>query len=328
MELKTLALNAFAQNKQAALLIGGAGVAFLGLGLGYKYLRKPEKVVRVGVVSQLLIHPLKSGRAVSVPLAECLQIGLKFGELQDRHWLVVTEDGHMVTGRQHPRLVLLSLTCEGGHVCLSGPDMEELRFPVKQPDNRVIACRVFGADIQGRDCGEETSRWLTRFLGKEQTFRLVHFEPQMRGRQSQDAGPLLPPFEVAYPDEAPVMLLSEASVQDLSSRLEEDVTVKRFRPNIVISDCEAFAEDSWVDIQIGSVRLQRVKSCGRCVFTTVDPETGVISRKEPLDTLKSYRLCKPSDQHIYQKSPLFGQLLIVKQAGILQVGDVVYKISR
>ncbi|KAF3845440.1 hypothetical protein F7725_008603 [Dissostichus mawsoni] len=306
MELKTLALNAFAQNKRAALLIGGAGVAFLGLGLGYKYLRKPEKVVRVGVVSQLLIHPLKSGRAVSVPLAECLQIGLKFGELQDRHWLVVTEQGHMVTGRQQPRLVLLSLTCEDGHVCLSGPDMEELRFP-------------------GRDCGEETSRWLIRFLGKEQTFRLVHFEPQMRGRRTE---PLLPPFEVAYSDEAPVMLLSEASVQDLSSRLEEDVTVKRFRPSIVISDCEAFAEDSWVDIQIGSVRLQRVKSCGRCIFTTVDPETGVISRKEPLDTLKSYRLCKPSDQHIYQKAPLFGQLLIVKQEGTLQVGDVVYKISR
>ncbi|KAF3845424.1 hypothetical protein F7725_008587 [Dissostichus mawsoni] len=298
MELKTLALNAFAQNKRAALLIGEPASLFWDS-------------------ASLLIHPLKSGRAVSVPLAECLQIGLKFGELQDRHWLVVTEQGHMVTGRQQPRLVLLSLTCEDGHVCLSGPDMEELRFPAMiKPGNSGLlgscqskssgsAQKIFGADIQGRDCGEETSRWLIRFLGKEQTFRLV-----------------------AYSDEAPVMLLSEASVQDLSSRLEEDVTVKRFRPSIVISDCEAFAEDSWVDIQIGSVRLQRVKSCGRCIFTTVDPETGVISRKEPLDTLKSYRLCKPSDQHIYQKAPLFGQLLIVKQEGTLQVGDVVYKISR
>ncbi|KAK5857912.1 hypothetical protein PBY51_011121 [Eleginops maclovinus] len=328
MELKKLALNAFAQNKQAALLIGGAGVAFLGLGLGYKYLRKPEKVVRVGVVSQLLIHPLKSGRAVSVPLAECLQIGLKFGELQDRHWLVVTEDGHMVTGRQQPRLVLVSLTCEGSYVCLNGPDMEELRFPAKHPDNDTIDCRLFGADTQGRDCGEETSRWLTRFLGEEKTFRLVHFEPQMKGRMSQDIEPLLPPFELAYSDLAPVMLLSEASVQDLSSRLENDVTVKRFRPSIVISDCEAFEEDSWEAIQIGSVRLQRVMSCGRCLFTTVDPETGVITRKEPLETLKSYRLCKPSEKHLYKSSPLFGQLHTVKQTGVLQVGDVVYKISR
>ncbi|XP_044022600.1 mitochondrial amidoxime-reducing component 1 isoform X2 [Siniperca chuatsi] len=328
MELRDLAVNAVAQNKKAVLLIGGAGVAVLGLALGYKYLRKPEKVVRVGVVSQLLIHPLKSGKAVSVALAECQKIGFKFGELQDRHWLVVTEDGHMVTGRQEPRLVLVSLTCEGGHVCLNGPNMEELRFPVKQSDNPVIDCRVFGADIQGRDCGDEASRWLTRYLGAEKTFRLVHFEPGMRARKPAEIEPLFPQYEVAYPDCGPVMLLSESSVKDLSSKLEKDVTVERFRPNIVISDCEAFDEDSWEEIQIGSVRLQRVMSCGRCIFTTVDPETGIITRKEPLETLKSYRLCKPSEKHIYKASPLFGQLHTVKKTGILQVGDVVYKIIR
>ena len=48
--------------------------------------------------------------------------------------------------------------------------------------------------------------------------------------------------QVAYPDVGPVMLLSEASVKNLSSKLEKDVTVERFRPNIVISDCEAFDE--------------------------------------------------------------------------------------
>ncbi|XP_041668361.1 mitochondrial amidoxime-reducing component 1 [Cheilinus undulatus] len=328
MDLKHLVVDALSQNKKAALLVAGAGVAVLGLGLGYKYLRKPEKVVRVGVVSQLLIHPLKSGKAVSVALAECQQIGLKFGELQDRHWLVVTEDGHMVTGRQQPRLVLVSLTCEGVHVCLNGPNMEELRFPVRQPDNAVINCRVFGADIQGRDCGDEASRWLTRYLGEEGSFRLVHFEHQMRARRPTESEPQFAQFEVAYPDVAPVMLLSESSVKDLSSKLETGVTVERFRPNIVISDCEAFSEDSWEEVQIGSVRLQRVMSCGRCIFTTVDPETGVITRKEPLETLKSYRLCDLSEKHIYKSSPLFGQLHKVKKTGILQVGDIVYKISR
>lgn len=327
MDLKELAVNAWAQNRRAVLLLGGAAAAALGVGLGYKYLRQPEKAVRVGVVSQLLVHPLKSGRAVSVELAECQKIGLKFGELEDRHWLVVTEDGHMVTGRQEPTLVLVSLTCEGGQLCLNGPNMAELRFPLKQADNPVIDCRVFGADIQGRDCGDKVSLWLTCYFGAAKTFRLVHFEPQMKGRRPMED--LFPQHEqVAYPDVGPVMLLSDASVKDLSSKLEKDVTVERFRPNIVISDCEAFDEDSWEELQIGSVRLQRVMSCGRCVFTTVDPETGVISRKEPLETLKSYRLCKPSEQHIYKKSPLFGQLHTVKKTGILQVGDVVYNITR
>lgn len=84
MELKELAANALSQNKTAALVIGGAGAAVLGLALGYKYLRKPEKVVRVGVVSQLFIHPLKSGKAVPVALAECLKMGFRVGEMRDR----------------------------------------------------------------------------------------------------------------------------------------------------------------------------------------------------------------------------------------------------
>ncbi|XP_026196133.1 mitochondrial amidoxime-reducing component 1 [Anabas testudineus] len=328
MDLKDWVVNTLSKEKLAALLVGGAGVAVLGLGLGYKYLRKPEKVVRVGVVSQLLIHPLKSGKAVSVELAECQKLGLRSGDVQDRHWLVVTEDGHMVTARQEPRLVLVSLTCDGGRAFLNGPNMEELSFPLKQPDNPIMDCRVFNGDIQGRDCGDEVSRWFTRYLGGEKTFRMVHFEPQMKARRSVDSEPVFPQNEqVAYPDASPVMLLSEASVKDLSSKLEKGVTVERFRPNIVISDCEPFAEDSWDEIQIGSVRLQRVMSCGRCVLTTVDPETGIITRKEPLDTLKSYRLCDPSEKHIYKSAPLFGQMHVVKKTGILHVGDVVYKIS-
>jgi len=84
MELRELAVDALARNRKAALLAAG-GVAVLGfVGLGYKYLQKPEKVVRVGVVSKLLIHPLKSGKAVSVTLAECQKKGLKLGNLQDR----------------------------------------------------------------------------------------------------------------------------------------------------------------------------------------------------------------------------------------------------
>ncbi|KAM8916163.1 mitochondrial amidoxime-reducing component 1 isoform 2-T5 [Spinachia spinachia] len=235
----------------------------------------------------------------------------------------------MATARQQPRLVLVSLTCEGGRVCLNGPDMEELRFPIEHAAGGVMDCRLHGEDIQGRDCGEESSRWLTRYLGGGGTFRLVHFETQMKARKAEENKPFPPPTEeVAYADVAPVMLLSESSVKDLSSKLEQDVTVERFRPNIVISDCEAFDEDSWEEIQIGSVRLQRAMSCGRCLFTTIDPDTGVMTRKEPLQTLKSYRVCKPSERHIYKSSPLFGQLHNVKKTGILQVGDVVYKISR
>ncbi|XP_077587674.1 mitochondrial amidoxime-reducing component 1 [Stigmatopora nigra] len=316
-------------NKLTNVLVGGLAAVLLALGVGYKCWRKTETRERVGVVVQLLVHPLKSGKAASVPLAECLKKGLKWGDMEDRHWMLVTEDGHMVTGRQEPRLVLVSLTCEDGEACLNGPEMAELRFPIEQPANAILDCRVFGADIQGRDCGELASDWFVRYLRTETVYRLVRFEAHMRGRRPADLESLFAQKEeVAYPDCGPVMLLSEASVKDLSRKVDADLTVERFRPNVVIGDCEAFAEDSWEQVQIGNVRLRRVMSCGRCIFTTVDPETGIINRKEPLETLKSYRQCKPNEKHIYNSAPLFGQLLSVEKTGVMQVGDLVYKISR
>lgn len=79
------AVKPWTHNKSTLLLVGGAAAAVaVALGVGYKYLRKSETHVRVGVVSQLLVHPLKSGKAASVPLAECLKMGLKYGQTPDR----------------------------------------------------------------------------------------------------------------------------------------------------------------------------------------------------------------------------------------------------
>ncbi|KAM9777285.1 mitochondrial amidoxime-reducing component 1-like [Neosynchiropus ocellatus] len=285
------------------------------------------------MVSKLNIHPVKSGKPVSVTIAECLNTGLRCGELGDRQWLVVTEDGHMVTSRQQPRLVLVSMTAEGSNVVLNGPNMDELKFPANQPENKIMDCRVFGDDIQGRDCGDQVTRWLTEFLAGGRTFHLVRFEPQMEYRkpwvENISYRSVFPKTEsVMYPDIGAVMLLSEASVDDLSSKMDKQLTVERFRPNIVVAGCGPFDEDSWTEIQIGDVRLRRVMSCMRCISTTVDPETGIMSRKEPLETMKSYRQCKDkSEARIYHSAPLFGQVHTVKKTGTLHVGDLVFLVT-
>lgn len=62
--------------------------------------------------------------------------------------------------------------------------------------NAFLFSRVFGEDIQGRDCGDEVSRWLTRYLGAEETFRLVYFEPQMKARKPMENKPIFPKFKV------------------------------------------------------------------------------------------------------------------------------------
>ena len=59
-----------------------------------------------------------------------------------RFWHVVNEKGNMVTARQEPRLVLISVTCEGDALTLSAAYTKDLLLPIKTPaTNAVYKCR-------------------------------------------------------------------------------------------------------------------------------------------------------------------------------------------
>ncbi|XP_054376063.1 mitochondrial amidoxime reducing component 2 isoform X2 [Pongo abelii] len=241
-------------------------------------------------------------------------------------WLVIKEDGHMVTARQEPRLVLVSITYENNCLIFRAPDMDQLVLPSKQPSsNKLHNCRIFGLDIKGRDCGNEAAKWFTNFL-KTEAYRLVQFETNMKGRTSRKLVPTLDQnYQVAYPDCCPLLIMTDASLVDLNTRMEKKMKMENFRPNIVVTGCDAFEEDTWDELLIGSVEVKKVMACPRCILTTVDPDAGVIDRKEPLDTLKSYRLCDPSERQLYKLSPLFGIYYSVEKIGSLRVGDPVYR---
>ena len=58
--------------------------------------------------------------------------------------------------------------------------------------------------------------------------------------------------------------------------------------NFVVKGAEVLEEDYWDWVKIGKTIFRNVKPCTRCIFTTVDPETGKKNPKvEPLKTLKS-----------------------------------------
>ena len=94
------------------------------------------------------------------------------------------------------------------------------------------------------------------------------------------------------------------------------LTMKRFRPNLVVEGSGPFDEDTWKRIRIGETVFHVVKPCGRCVITTIDPERGEFDGKEPLRTLAKFR--KVGDL------VMFGQNLIAERpGGTIRVGDEV-----
>lgn len=90
--------------------------------------------------------------------------------------------------------------------------------------------------------------------------------------------------------------------------------MNRFRPNVVVSGAEAWAEDSWRLVAIGDAVFRGVRECGRCIVTTTDQATAERG-KEPLKTLARHRRIG--------KSLAFGRHLVPVRLGTVRVGDEV-----
>ena len=146
---------------------------------------------------------------------------------------------------------------------------------------------IFSYDAYGTLVSHELNEWFSDYLDLPCRLMKVSLNENR---------PVLPKHggkvgdRVGFGDQAPILILSEASMADLNKRLEDPIGLERFRPNIVISGVEAYDEDHWNILQIGAVTLRVIQQCERCVLTTIDNETKLKHPKsEPLRTLSAYR---------------------------------------
>ncbi|XP_072047611.1 mitochondrial amidoxime reducing component 2-like [Amphiura filiformis] len=290
-----------------------AGIAVYGI---YRYGQQKSITQKswqeVGKIGRIFVHPVKACRGIEITEATCSKLyGIKSNAgVCDRHYVILNDNNSVVSLRQENAIALIhpSQSEDGKSLQLDAPGMPTVKFPLHQAiTNDVIHFRFFGTNKAGYNCGEEASTWLNIFL-KTTGHKLVCFVKDLQTSST------------TYQNEALYNLFTEASLDDLNSRLEKKVTVRNFRPNFLVQGqgLTAFEEDNWKYIKIGdNVILRKTTSCGRCKQTTVDPETGIVS-DEPLKTLKSFRKVDAS-----HPSPGFGIYMNLEAEGKVAVGDSV-----
>jgi len=231
-------------------------------------------------------YPIKSCRGHSVTHAVVEPWGLA----GDRRWMLVGDDGGVVTARQYPHLVLVVPEFEAGGLLVRAPDADPLR--VRTPDGSALAdVRVFSGALAAAPASDEAHAWFSEVVG--QPVRLVYLDDPTRRRPNprySRAGD-----RVSFADGYPLLLATEESLAALNELIAEGpraaegpVPMTRFRPNLVVAGAAAWAEDGWRVLRIGGAWFRAVKACDRCVLTTIDPATA--SRgKEPLMTLARHR---------------------------------------
>jgi hypothetical protein len=256
-------------------------------------------------VTRLFIHPIKSAGGIAVDEAF---VGDR-GFVHDRRFMVVDSKGVALTQRERPRMALLRVALDGDDLRVRAPGAGELSVPLRPREGAPREVAVWGDRCRASSMGEEASRFLTAALGLP--CELVYMPDASRR-------PVDPAYAadaiVGFADGFPFLLVSEESLVDLNGRLAEPVPMNRFRPNLVVSGGEPFAEDGWRAVRVGGIRFDVVKPCARCVMPSIDQTTGE-KGVEPARTLAAYRA-------VGQKV-LFGQNLVHHGRGPVRVGDPV-----
>lgn len=255
-------------------------------------------------VSQLFVYPVKGVRGNAVAEVEIEPRG----PVGDRRWMLVDGEGVFLTQRRFPRLALVQAACRDGGLRLEAPGQSPLDVPTPDASGVRRCVRIWRDEVPALEAGPAAHAWFSRFLGQD--VHLVYMDQGARRPVDPVYGQ--PTDEVSFADGYPLLLTAEASLADLNARLPAPVTMRRFRPNVVVAGSAAFAEDTWREIRVGEVVFRVVKPCARCAVTTVDPETAEVGQ-EPLRTLAQFRR---RDGQVF-----FGQNLIPATAGVIHVGD-------
>ncbi|BCX05508.1 MAG: MOSC domain-containing protein [Candidatus Roseilinea sp.] len=263
-------------------------------------------------VSALYRYPIKSckGHALQAAVTDARGIA------GDRRMMIVDAYGDFLTQRDQPRLALIEpVMSDDDSMTLRAPGMSPICFTPSN-EGRRVRVRVWNDVCDAIDQDNAVAEWLQDFL--EAPVRLVRmaddFERRVDPRYARR-----PSDQTGFADGYPFLLISQASLDDLNARLDSPIPMNRFRPNIVVSGCDAFAEDDWREFRIGDIVFNAVKPCARCSVPTIDQDTAIAGR-EPIKTLATYRT--------FGQKVWFGQNLVAANTGVLRVGDAVEIIAK
>ncbi len=260
-------------------------------------------------IDTITIYPVKSAKGTSLGDTAVLPYGLQY----DRNWALFDADGKVITARQFPQILRMSTLLEKEHLIIYKDGKAVLQLPIRA-GNKAEGLEVFKEKALGYNMGEAAHLFFSSFL--QTNCYLMFMGHQFARNVAPKYGGQLTDV-VGYADECPLLLISQASLEDLNSRLETPVTMQHFRPNLTVAHCEPYEEDTWKKIRIGSSEFEVSQQCKRCVFTTIDPNTQEKSPdQEPLRTLASYR------KHP-RGGTAFGVHLIPRKTGQININDKV-----
>ena len=263
-------------------------------------------------LDEIRIYPIKSLPGIRVSHANVLGKGLEF----DRRFMLIDRNNRFMTQRTLPQLSQYRLSLADGTITISSKEVPEagvvtLGLKAGEMKGPSLSAEVWDDVVTVVEADPKLSSWFSRTLGME--CKLVLFPEGNPRAVDPDYAP--DGHHVSLADGYPMLIIGIASLDDLNARLEQPVTMDRFRPNLVFSGGTPYQEDGFREFRIGKNIFAGVKPCSRCNLITIDPVTGEAGA-EPLRTLSGYRT---RNNKVY-----FGQNVIALSHDHINEGDEIH----
>lgn len=266
-------------------------------------------------IAELWVYPVKSLAGVALTRAKVTPEGIA----GDRQWMVVDQDNRFITQRKLPRLATLRPTFNDGALCLTNEQGHSIT--VAPPKNDAQPVQIWRDTCWATPADSATNRWLTQAAGSDVALTLVHFD---LSRQRALDGVRFGSYTTLFADAAPYLIANQASLdalnEQLSMRGTQAVDMRRFRPNIVISGAQAFAEHTMLNARSEKgVSLRLVDHCQRCSVITVDQMRGIASH----DASLLQQLAQLNSMPEKPKAPAFGVNSVLEHGSgsMLSIGE-------
>jgi len=243
-------------------------------------------------VTALSVVPVKGMRVSAVEEVQLEPQGAR----GDRAYLVVDADGALLETTRTPALlaVVAAYDPEPGTLCLRFPDGSRTEA-VPEPHGAASTRLYDGREVTGRLVDGPLGEALSEHLGRG--VRLL-------ARDAAHTGA----------DDAPVTLMSEASLRALAPALGGMPDGRRFRMTLTVDGIDAWEEHGWAgrELRVGAAALRVVEPVPRCVVTMRDPDDG----RTDAPVLKALARLRGSHD------VTFGVWCVVTRPGTVRRGDV------
>ena len=239
--------------------------------------------------------------------AEVTRRGFRY----DRRFLLIDKNNRFLTQREFPKMALLKTAIEEETLLVYHKDSfgDHLVVPLApEPSDDTAIVSIWEDECEAQFIGQQADDW---FSGQLNTACRLVYMPDSTERKVDEKYAIHDDI-TSFSDGYPILIIGQASLDDLNNRLSKAIPVNRFRPNLIFAGGTPYEEDGMKHFRIHDLDFFGVKPSARCVITTTDQETG-LTGKEPLKTLAGYR---SKNNKVY-----FGQNVLMEGEGIIKVGD-------